>query len=81
MSGGNGSDVAGGIFGVASLVLGVLAVFFVPFALAPLGVVCLVIAILCSAKYRGLYQFAAAALVVGVIVGGWIAVVMDNPLY
>ena len=33
MSGGNGSDVAGGIFGVASLVLGVLAFFFVPFAL------------------------------------------------
>ena len=81
MSGGNGSDVAGGIFGVAALVLGVLAIFFIPFALAPLGVVCLVIAVMCSPKYRGLYQFATVALAAGVIIGGWIAVVMDNPLY
>ena len=52
-----------------------------PFAFAPLGLVCLVIAILCSPKYRGLYQVAAVALVIGVIIGGWIAVVTDNPLY
>jgi hypothetical protein len=81
MSDRNGYDLAGGIFGVASLVLGVLAIFFVPFAFAPLGVLCLVIAILFSAKYRGLYQVAAVALAAGVIIGGWIAVVMDNPLY
>jgi hypothetical protein len=81
MSDRNGYDLAGGIFGVAALVLGVLAIFFVPFAFAPLGVICLVTAILCSAKYRGLYQVAAVALATGVIIGGWIAVVMDNPLY
>jgi len=74
-------DIAGGIFGVAALVLGILAIFFVPFALAPLGVLCLVVAILCSAKYRGLYQVAVIALLLGVVVGGWIAVVTDNPLY
>jgi len=81
MSGSNGSDLAGGIFGVASLVLGVLAIFFVPFAFAPLGLICLMVAILCSPKYHGLYQVAAVALVIGVVIGGWIAVVTDNPLY
>ena len=81
MSGRSGYDLAGGIFGVAALVLGVLAIFFVPFAFAPAGLVCLIIAIACSPKYKGLYQVAAVALAVGVIIGGWIAVVSDNPLY
>jgi hypothetical protein len=74
-------DLAGGIFGVAALALGVLSFFYVPFAFAPLGLACLVIAILCSSKYKGLYELAAAALMFGVIIGGWIAVVLDNPLY
>jgi hypothetical protein len=81
MNGRNGYDLVGGIFGVAALVLGVLAIFFVPFAFAPLGLACLVVAILFSSKYKGLYQVAAVALVLGVIVGGWIAVVSDNALY
>ena len=81
MSGSDGSDLAGGILGVASLVLGVLSIFFVPFAFAPAGLICLMIAILCSPKYQGLYQVAAVALIVGVVVGGSIAVVTDNPLY
>ena len=61
--------------------LGVLGIFFVPFALVPIGVVSLVVAILCSAKYTGLYQIAGIALVAGLVIGGWIAVVMENPLY
>ena len=81
MSGRNGYDLAGGIFGVAALVLGVLAIFFTPFAFAPAGLICLIVAIACSPKYKGLYQVAAVALVAGVIVGGWIAVATDNPLY
>ena len=77
----SGLDLAGGIFGVAALVLGVLTFFFVPFAFAPLGLACLTIAIMCSAKYKGLYQVAAVAIGVGVIIGGWIAVILENPLY
>ena len=77
----SGRDIAGGIFGVAALVLGVVAIFFVPFALAPIGLVSLIVAILCSAKYKGLYEIAAIALFAGVVIGGWIAVVMENPLY
>jgi len=76
-----GHDIAGGIFGVAALALGILAIFFVPFAFAPLGLACLVIALLNSQKYKGLYQVAAVALFLGVVIGGWIAVVTDNPLY
>src|SRR5207253_9795841 len=52
----NSHDLAGGIFGVAAVVLGVLAIFFVPFAFAPAGLICLIVAILCSPKYKGLYQ-------------------------
>ena len=58
----SGRNTAGGIFGVAALVLGVLGIFFVPFALVPIGVVSLVVAILCSAKYTGLCQVAGTAL-------------------
>ena len=76
-----GHDIAGGIFGVAALVFGILAIFFVPFAFAPLGLACLLIAIVSSPKYKGLYQVAAVALFLGVVIGGWIAVVSDNALY
>ena len=44
-------------------------------------VVCLIIAVLCSPKYKGLYEVAGVAIVLGVIIGGWVAVVMNNPLY
>jgi hypothetical protein len=81
VTGGTGRDTAGGIFGVAALVLGILACFWVPFALAPLGLMCLIIAVLCSPKYKGLYEVAGVAIVLGVIIGGWVAVVMNNPLY
>jgi hypothetical protein len=77
----SGYDLAGGVLGIAALVLGVLAVFWVPFAFAPLGVLCLVIAVICSSKYKGLYEVAAITLAAGVIIGGWIAVVLENPLY
>jgi hypothetical protein len=77
----SGYDLAGGVLGIAALVLGVLAVFWVPFAFAPLGVLCLVIAVICSSKYKGLYEVAAVAIVAGVIIGGWIAVVLENPLF
>ncbi len=55
--------------------------FYVPFAFGPLALVALVIAIMCSPKYRGLYELTAVVLGVGFIVGGTIAVIMDNPLY
>ena len=74
-------DLAGGIFGVAALALGVLSFFFVPFAFGPLGLACLVIAILCSSKYKGLCELAAVAIAFGVVIGAWVAVVLDNPLY
>jgi hypothetical protein len=77
----SGYDLAGGILGVAALVLGILALFWVPFAFAPLGLVCLVIAVMCSSKYKGLYEVALVAVAAGVIIGGWIAAVLENPLY
>jgi hypothetical protein len=74
-------DVAGGIFGVAALTLGVLQLFWWPMLFAPLGVLCLVIAVLLSPKYRGLYEVAGVVIAVGFVVGGAIAVIRHNPLY
>jgi O-antigen/teichoic acid export membrane protein len=53
----------------------------VPFAFAPASLACLVIALMMSPKYKGLYDVAAAVLAVGVVVGGIVAVVGENPLY
>jgi hypothetical protein len=77
----SGKDLAGGVFGIASLVLGILQCFWVPFAFAPASLACLVIALMMSPKYKGLYDVAAAVLAVGVVVGGIVAVVGENPLY
>jgi hypothetical protein len=74
-------DVVAGIFGVLALVAGIVQFFYVPFAFGPLGLVFLVVAILASPKYRGLYELTAVVLTVGFIVGTAIAVVTDNPLY
>jgi hypothetical protein len=75
------TDSTGGVFGVLALICGLLAIFWVPFAFAPVGLACLVIAIMCSPKYKGLYEVAAVAIAVGVIVGGTVAVLTDNPIY
>jgi hypothetical protein len=74
-------ETAAGIFGVAAVVLGIVSFFFVPFASAPVGVVCLVIAIMLSPRYQGLYQLAAVLLIFGVVIGGGIAAAYENPLY
>jgi hypothetical protein len=75
------TDSTGGVFGVLALICGLLAIFWVPFAFAPVGLACLVIAIMVSPKYKGLYEVAAVAIGVGVIVGGTVAVLADNPIY
>jgi hypothetical protein len=74
-------DVAAGIFGVLALVASVVQFFWVPFAFAPVGLTALVIAIMMSPKYRGLYEFTAVVLAVGFIVGSAVTVIADNPLY
>ena len=71
----------GGVFGVASLVTGILAFFWVPFAFTPVSLACLITAIMASPKYKGLYELAAVVLAVAVVVGGAIAVIGDNPIY
>jgi hypothetical protein len=75
------NDVIAGIFGVIALAAGVVAFFWVPFLCAPLGLLCLLIAIVASPKYNGLYQLTAVLLVVGFVVGAAIAVATENPLY
>jgi hypothetical protein len=74
-------DSTGGVFGVLALICGLLSFFWVPFAFAPVGLACLVVALMCSPKYKGLYEVAAVAIGLGVIVGGTVAVLADNPIY
>jgi hypothetical protein len=74
-------DVIAGIFGVLALVASIVQFFYVPMAFGPLGLAFLVIAIMTSSKYRGLYELTAVLLTVGFIVGSAIAVVAENPLY
>ena len=81
MSSSGTKDVVAGIFGVLALVASIVQFFFIPFGLAPVGLVFLMTAIVASPKYRGLYQLTAILLVVGFVVGGAIAVATDNPLY
>ena len=78
----NGSkDVLAGIFGVIALTASIIQFFYLPFAFAPVALASLVIAIIASPKYKGLYQLTAVLLATGFIVGASIAVLTDNPLY
>jgi hypothetical protein len=74
-------DLVGGIFGVAALAMSILQIIWVPMAFAPLALVCLVIAIMLTPRYTGLFQTAAVVLALGFIVGSTVAVLGDNPLY
>ena len=74
-------DVMGGVFGVIALAASIVQFFYVPFAFAPVALLALVIAIMASPKYRGLYEITAVVLAVGFVVGASVAVITDNPLY
>jgi hypothetical protein len=74
-------DVAAGIFGVIALVCGIVQFFYLPFLFAPLALVALIVAIMCSPKYRGLYELTAVVITVGFIVGAAIAVKTGHALY
>jgi len=74
-------DVMAGVFGVIALAASIVQFFYVPFAFAPLALLALVIAIMASPKYRGLYELTAVVLVVGFVVGASVAVIADKPLY
>ena len=74
-------DVGAGLFGVVALVAGTVQWFYVPLAFGPLSLAALIIAILMSPKYRGLYEVTVAVASVGFVVGISVAVIMDNPLY
>jgi hypothetical protein len=81
VSGSSPRDLAGGVFGVAALVFGILPLFWMPFLFAPLAVVCLMVGIILSPRYRGLYQVAAVVIVLCTVVGGAIAVWRSTALY
>ena len=81
MEGSSTRDAVAGVFGVLALVFSVIQFFWVPVAFAPLGLVCLAIAISTSPKYKGLYELTAVLLPVGFVVGAAVAVIADNPLY
>jgi hypothetical protein len=74
-------DVVAGLLGVVALVAGIVQCFYLPFAFGSLTLVALIIAILISPKYRGLYEVTVAVGSVGFVVGVSVAVIMDNPLY
>jgi hypothetical protein len=75
------SDLLGGIMGVAALVMSLLQLVWWPMLFGPLALLCLVVAVMVSPRYSGLYQTAAVVLAVGFVVGASVAVVADNPLY
>ena len=66
---------------MVALVAAIVQFFYVPFAFGPLSLVALIIAIMMSPKYRGLYELAVVVASVGFVVGAAYAVIMDNPLY
>ena len=81
MTEGTSRDPVAGFFAILALVAGVLSYIWVPFALAPLALIVLVVAVMLSPKYRGLYQVAVVVIAVGVVVGGAIAVMNDRAIY
>jgi hypothetical protein len=74
-------EMLAGVFGVIALIGGIVSFFYMPMGIGPLALVALIIAILASPKYRGLYSLAAVLVTCGFIVGSAIAVIADNPLY
>jgi hypothetical protein len=72
--------VAGILAGLA-LAAGVVQIFFLPFVFGLAGFLAVVIAIVMSPRYRGLYSAATVVIGVGFVVGTTIAVLADNALY
>ena len=82
VSGGTAGTSAGGIFGVAALVLGILACLLGAVRARAARRWCASSSRSSAARStRGSTRWPASRSCSASIIGGWIAVVMDNPLY
>jgi hypothetical protein len=74
-------DTAALVLAGLSLVMGIVQVFYLPFAFGPLALISLVVAVMLSPKHGRLYTIASAVITVGFVVGASLASGSSNPLY
>jgi hypothetical protein len=81
MSTERGADLVAVALCFVGMAAGVVAVFYLPFLFAPIGLLLVLIAVVLSAGNRGLERVAVTVVALGAFVGAAIAVWNSSSLY